>query len=139
MAEPLTKQRFDPQIDVNKPISPSTGNVPSAATQGKGHETPPAQRIHPVPSGRPRKEPKSKVTEIAVNIQQSTSAAYDKVAVRTSDVVARSREKTADLLRRAGHRARYIVDEYPLHVIGVVGGAAFVAGVLLRVWRSSHE
>ncbi|HEV2728879.1 MAG TPA: hypothetical protein VGV15_02510 [Terriglobales bacterium] len=139
MAEPLTKQRLDPQVDVNKPISQSTANVPSAATQGKRHESPPAQRIHPVPSLRPREEPKSKVAEIAVNIQQNASAAYDKLAARASDVVISSREKTADLLRRAGHRARYVVDEYPLHVIGVVGGAAFVAGVLLRVWRSSHE
>jgi ElaB/YqjD/DUF883 family membrane-anchored ribosome-binding protein len=36
-------------------------------------------------------------------------------------------------------RARYLVDEYPLQVIGTVAVTAFALGILLRIRRTRHE
>src|SRR2546421_32861 len=75
MAEPLTKPRFDPQIEVNKPITPDVGQPspsPTAApTLDPARELPPSHRIHPV-QGRQVREPKSKISEVATNIQQKS-------------------------------------------------------------------
>ena len=142
MAEPLTKPRFDPQIDVNKPITPDVARPslsPTAApTLGPTHEIPPTHRIHPV-QGRQVREPKSKILEVATTIQENASAAYERIATVANDATYQARHKAADALRRARNRARYVLDEYPLHVIGAVAVAAFAAGALLRIWRSSHE
>ena len=142
MAEPLTKPRFDPQIEVNKPITPDVGQPspsPTAApTLDPSRELPPSHRIHPV-QGRQVREPKSKISEVATNIQQNASAAYDQVVAVADETAYQARQQSADALRRARNRAHYVLDEYPLHVIGAVAVAAFAAGALLRIWRSNHE
>ena len=142
MAEPLTKPRFDPQIEVNKPITPDVGQPspsPTAApTLDLSRELPPSHRIHPV-QGRQVREPKSKISEVATNIQQNASAAYDQVVAVANETAYQARQQAADALRRARNRAHYVLDEYPLHVIGAVAVAAFAAGALLRIWRSNHE
>ena len=142
MAELLTKPRFDPQIDVNKPITADVARPspsPTAApTLDPVHELPPTHRIHPV-QGRQVREPKSKILEVATNIQQNASAAYERIATVADDVVCLARQTAADALRRARNRSRHTLDDYPLHVIGAVASAAFVAGALLRIWRSNHE
>jgi hypothetical protein len=142
MAEPLTKPRFDPQIDVNKPITPDVAQPspsPTAApTLDPARELPPSHRIHPV-QGRQVREPKSKILDLASNIQENASAAYERIAMVADDVMYQARHKAADAMRRARNRARHVLEEYPLHVIGAVAGAAFAAGALLRIWRSSHE
>jgi hypothetical protein len=142
MAEPLTKPRFDPQIDVNKPITPDVAQPspsPTAApTLDPARELPPSHRIHPV-QGRQVRKPKSKVLDLASNIQENASAAYERIATVADDATYQARHKAADAMRRARNRARHVLEEYPLHVIGAVAGAAFAAGALLRIWRSSHE
>ena len=76
------------------------------------------------------------VTEIG----QRVSAAYERVQSGIADAYERSKWKSDELARRARTRARLVVDKYPLHLIAGVAGAAFVAGIFLRVWRSSrHE
>jgi ElaB/YqjD/DUF883 family membrane-anchored ribosome-binding protein len=35
-------------------------------------------------------------------------------------------------------RVRGFTDRRPLHFVGVIAGAAFLAGVGLRIWRSRH-
>jgi hypothetical protein len=139
MAKPLTKPTFEPDIHVNTPLSPSVTQTTSAAKPvDPVHELPPAQGIHAIPS-RGSKEPKSEIAGIAGRVQERYSAAYARLAARSGDAVVNIKENVAGLFRRARWRARFILDEYPLHVIGVVAGTAFVAGVVLRVWRSSHE
>jgi hypothetical protein len=140
MAEPLTKPRFDAQIDVNKPVTADEARPsPTAAqTLDPVHELPAAHRIHRV-QGRQVWEPKSKILEVASNIQENASAAYERIATVADDVVCQAQQKAADALRRARNRARHILDDCPLHVIGAVASAAFVAGALLRIWRSNHE
>src|SRR5438046_10705836 len=99
---------------------------------------PPLHRIHPV-QGRQVREPKSKISEVATNIQQNASAAYDQVAAVANETAYQARQQAADALRRARNRAHYVLDEYPLHVIGSVAVAAFPSRALLRIWRSNHE
>ena len=71
-------------------------------------------------------------------IGQRFSAAYERVQAGITDAYERSRWKSAQVARQARTRARLIVNEYPLHVIAGVAGAAFVAGIFLRIWRSSR-
>jgi len=72
-------------------------------------------------------------------IGQRVSAAYERVQSGIADAYERSKWKSDELARRARTRARLVVDKYPLHLIAGVAGAAFVAGIFLRVWRSSRH
>jgi hypothetical protein len=39
----------------------------------------------------------------------------------------------------ARYRARRAKDEQPLQLLGVIAGAAFIAGIVVRLWRSSRH
>ncbi len=41
-------------------------------------------------------------------------------------------------VRRARSRIRYATENYPLQVIAVAAGVAFLTGALVRVWRSNR-
>ncbi len=82
------------------------------------------------------KEAASQAVEQA---KEQASAAVSQAKDRAADLYRQSRMKTVDAVGRARSRASYILDEYPLQVIGGVAVVAFVAGVLLRVWRSSRD
>jgi hypothetical protein len=71
-------------------------------------------------------------------IGQRVSAAYERVQSGIVEAYERSKWKSEQLARGARTRARLVVDKYPLHLIAGVAGAAFVAGIALRVWRSSR-
>ena len=71
-------------------------------------------------------------------IGQRVSAACERVQAGITDAYERGRWKSAQVARQARTRARLIVDEYPLHLIAGVAGAAFLAGIFLRVWRSNR-
>jgi ElaB/YqjD/DUF883 family membrane-anchored ribosome-binding protein len=43
-----------------------------------------------------------------------------------------------DRLLMARQKARRVANDYPLHVIAVVAGAAFLLGVGLRIWRGNR-
>jgi hypothetical protein len=47
-------------------------------------------------------------------------------------------QKAQALMLGAGKHIRRAAEEKPLALIATVAGSAFVAGVLLRVWRSTH-
>src|SRR5256884_8295981 len=116
MAEPLTKPRFDPQIEVNKPITPDVGQPspsPTAApTLDPARELPPSHRIHPV-QGRQVREPKPKISEVATNIQQNASAAYDQVVAVANETAYQARQQAADGLGPAPTRAHYSLGGAP--------------------------
>lgn len=71
--------------------------------------------------------------------KEQTVAAVSDATDRVGEIYRDSRDKTVDALQRTKSRARSVVDEYPLHVIAGVAAVAFVAGILLRVWRSSRD
>ena len=56
-------------------------------------------------------------------------------AERTLDDVQQKLSRTATSLVDA---VRTFAKERPLHLIGIVAGASFVAGVALRIWRSER-
>lgn len=71
--------------------------------------------------------------------KEQAAAAVSQAKDRTVDLYHDSRDKTARALHRARARATYIINEYPLHVIAGVAAAAFVTGVVLRIWRSNRD
>lgn len=70
--------------------------------------------------------------------RESASEAYEDAKEQASDALGQARVRSAEVAQRARVRARGIVENYPLHVLAGVAGLAFIAGVLLRVWRSSR-
>lgn len=77
----------------------------------------------------------------------------DKASVYTSTIRGRANGRLREFRRHAGHRlgalrhnAQQRLEDAgdwrpqrPLQVIAASAGAAFVVGVMLRVWRSSHD
>lgn len=55
---------------------------------------------------------------------------------RTGAVYAQVNQKARDLGQQARFATRYLRHEYPVELLGVLAGAAFLAGVALRIWRS---
>jgi ElaB/YqjD/DUF883 family membrane-anchored ribosome-binding protein len=50
-----------------------------------------------------------------------------------------TQRKVSDAATTVVHSVRRFADERPLHFVGVVAGAALVAGVALRIWRSKQH
>jgi len=91
-------------------------------------------------SGQKADDVTERASQALDEIGQRVSAAYERVQSGIADAYERSKWKSDELARRARTRARLVVDKYPLHLIAGVAVAAFVAGIFLRVWRSSrHE
>ena len=58
----------------------------------------------------------------------------EQAASQLADLKETARER-AEIART---RAAYYTREYPLHVIAAIGGAGFVLGIALRIWRSTR-
>jgi len=71
--------------------------------------------------------------------KHKTAAALIQAIDRGAYFYRESRHKTAHTFNRVRSRASYVVDERPLQVIGGIAAVAFIAGVLLRIWRSSRD
>jgi ElaB/YqjD/DUF883 family membrane-anchored ribosome-binding protein len=74
---------------------------------------------------------------------QQTAAADAKELYRNSRVaVERSfrdvRQKLSRTATSAVNTVRTFAHERPLHLIGIVAGASFVAGMALRIWRAKR-
>lgn len=54
------------------------------------------------------------------------------------DSLHRARRSVAQSANSAMNAVRRFADERPLRFVGIVAGVAFLAGVALRLWRSSH-
>jgi ElaB/YqjD/DUF883 family membrane-anchored ribosome-binding protein len=44
-----------------------------------------------------------------------------------------------DVSRRMQDRAKRMKNEKPLQTVAMIGAIAFVAGIILRIWRSQHK
>lgn len=50
-----------------------------------------------------------------------------------------AQRKTSAAAASINRSVRHFADERPLHFVGVVAGVAFLAGVTLRIWRSTRH
>ena len=71
--------------------------------------------------------------------RHKTEAALARARDCATDWYRESRHKTAHVFNRVRSRASHVVDEHPLQVIAGIAAAAFIAGVLLRIWWSSRD
>jgi ElaB/YqjD/DUF883 family membrane-anchored ribosome-binding protein len=81
---------------------------------------------------------KDRVSQAADQAQQSVSEAYDRARTQANRSYNQARRQAADTVQSARFRIRHIMHEYPFHVIATAALMAFVAGVALRIWRSSR-
>jgi hypothetical protein len=140
MPEPSTREKSSPRQTTTDPSRNSPSRVqPLNPIRGDAE---------PVSSGKViawKQVSDQKVDDVTERasqaldeIGQRVSAAYERVQTGITDAYERSKWKSEELARRARTRARLVVDKYPLHLVAAVAGAAFVAGIFLRVWRSSR-
>jgi len=133
MPEQNTREKFnpeqpsDPRQDRVQPIRGASEQMPSAKVIAWRRAS--EQEVEDVTA---------RASQALDEVGQRVSAAYELVQSGLTDAYERTKWKSEELARRARSRARYVVDNYPFHLIAGVAGAAFVAGILLRVWRSNR-
>jgi ElaB/YqjD/DUF883 family membrane-anchored ribosome-binding protein len=133
MPEPNTREKFnpeqpsDPRQDRVQPIRGASEQMPSAKVIAWRRAS--EQEVEDVTA---------RASQALDEVGQRVSAAYERVQSGLTDAYERTKWTSEELARRARSRARYVVDNYPFHLIAGVAGAAFVAGILLRVWRSNR-
>ena len=133
MPEPNTREKFnpeqpsDPRQDRVQPIRGASEQMPSAKVIAWRRAS--EQEVEDVTA---------RASQALDEVGQRVSAAYELVQSGLTDAYERTKWKSEELARRARSRARYVVDNYPFHLIAGVAGAAFVAGILLRIWRSNR-
>ena len=133
MPEPNTREKFDPEQPTTDPRPARVQPIHGASEQVASAK---------VIAWRRASEEVDDVTDRASQaldeVGQRVSAAYERVQSGVTEAFERTKGKSQELARRTRSRARYVVDNYPLHLIAAVAGAAFAAGILHRVWRSNR-
>jgi len=148
--KPLTNQEVTAEQEANFP----SGRRGPELVQQAGPPIPADRELPPAPR---QEEWKSAVQEKAEELKQAASraketaahamqdakeqatAAVSQAKDRAADIYRESRTKTRVAVDRTRSRINHLVNEYPVQVIAGVAAVAFVAGVLLRVWRSSRD
>jgi vacuolar-type H+-ATPase subunit H len=82
---------------------------------------------------------KESTSEAIQDAKQQAAKAVAEAGDRAADLYEESRVRARKALSHARSRLNKVLDEYPLQVIAGVAAAAFVAGILLRVWRSNRD
>lgn len=79
-------------------------------------------------------------------IRVRAEAIADRARRRASIVIDRAQRRFAltrvrvnQAVRTARRRSRYLASEHPGEVIAAVAGVAFVAGIVIRFWRSNRH
>ena len=143
MAETLKRSELNPE-----PETPQPFRNQELQNESESLESVPERRdlrletlSSNVVQWRPSGEAASQLEEEGSAIPESTVAEeYLEFRDGISEMVDQGRRSVQDLAERGRRRFRYWADEYPLQLLGAVAAAGFVAGILLRVWRSNrHE
>ena len=134
MPEPNTREKFNPE-------QPTAESRPDRVEPIRGvSEQMTSAKV--IAWRRASEQEVDDVTERASQaldeVGQRMSAAYERVQSEVTEAFERTKWKSEELARRARSRARYVLDNYPLHIIAGIAGMAFVAGILVRVWRSNR-
>jgi hypothetical protein len=78
----------------------------------------------------------NRAADLLHTTKQSAGRMYHRARTRAADGYSRLSQRTGELTRQTRSAARYAQHEYPVRVLGVIAGTAFVAGVAIRIWRS---
>jgi ElaB/YqjD/DUF883 family membrane-anchored ribosome-binding protein len=81
---------------------------------------------------------RQKASRALSEVQEGAAKTYQQTQERVRETIEEAKQKTSATLRQSKANARRISYEYPLQVIAGAAAAGFLAGVLLRVWRSSR-
>ena len=131
----------------NQEITPTPGQVaggprlveptaPASASTERGTREKVAEWKQAV--GETIDDLKDRSAQTLTDVRESASEAYDEVKAKAASKLEQVKAKSADVASRARVRARSMAENYPLHILAGVAGLAFIAGVLLRIWRSNR-
>jgi ElaB/YqjD/DUF883 family membrane-anchored ribosome-binding protein len=81
---------------------------------------------------------KQGVREMAGLVRETAEDKYEDVKESVREGVEDLKESTSRNWREAVSRVRQLANEYPVYVIVGTAAVAFVAGAVLRIWRSSR-
>lgn len=81
-------------------------------------------------------EARTRTAEWADAATREAERLYEEARTRASEGYDRVSETAQDATDQTRAVARYLRNEYPLQLLAVLAGAAFLAGMALRIWRS---
>ena len=81
-------------------------------------------------------EARDRASDLVDTTRREAERLYEEARIRATEGYERASETAQDATEQTRHVARYLRNEYPLELIGVLAGAAFLAGMALRIWRS---
>lgn len=145
MAEPLKKSDLNPEPETPQPFrnqelqddGESLNRVPERGdlrieTLGSN-----VVQWKPAVTSETGDELEGEGSEITEN---SVAEEYLEFRDEISEVIDQGRRSVTEMAERGRRRFDYWAHEYPLELLGAFAAAGFVAGILLRVWRSNrHE
>jgi hypothetical protein len=141
MPEPVTRKKSNPRQAATDPSNSSPNRIASVSPifdPGPEHSSSAKVIAWKQVSEQKIDDVTARASQALDEIGQRVSAAYERVQLSVTDAYERGKWKSEELARRARTRARLVVDKYPLQLIAGVAGVAFIAGIFLRVWRSSR-
>lgn len=81
-------------------------------------------------------EARVRAADLADTARREAERLYDEARERASEGYDRLSERAQEAGDQTRSVARYLRNEYPLQLLGVLAGAAFLVGMGLRIWRS---
>lgn len=145
MAEPVTRTPDFPDFDTYPAPAPSSGRMlPATDPQPQSGMNNAAERVGSAVGSAvvaARRLPKqinstvgSRLTSVKNRLVLVKGRGVREVNARAADL----KDAAGKTARNAQERARFVANEYPLHVLAGVAALAFLAGFGLRIWRGSR-
>jgi len=114
--------------------------VPAEVVPMSGARLAGAQEIEELGAPQsPIRDGKRRVSDVVMATKQSLAEVYQKTRQRSIATYTNLFSSSRDLTRRVKVRASQIKQERPLQLLAVIAGAAFVLGIVTRVWRSRQS
>lgn len=161
MAEPLRNLPLEENVEEKKtveleivPGSPLPGTTP-AFDEAQGRRMS-VEKVVVVPVADETASAGSAMENITRSVKSGLEVIAERskeVGEKLSEVAEGTRDRAKEFAIEAGRRAQEIreaaisrtqqarrfANERPMHVILAIGGAAFLGGLALRIWRSNRE
>lgn len=143
MAEPLKKSELSPEVEKPQPfrnqeLRDGENSLNSVPEDGEVRvETLGSNVVQWRPAGANAAADDLVAEELEVP-ESSVAEEYLEFRDAISDMVDQGQRSVREMVGRARHRFEYWSEEYPLELFGAIAATGFVAGVLLRIWRSNR-